>query len=373
MTVAKYNLVRVLHEWETGTQILTPQKRLEQMYRAHRMRNFIFSVGVGNFDGTFGGTVRFQGIGKGKTPPFADDLVLTDLYWSDQCYTQTTMSNPLIGGRVNIIGTPGVYAEDFFGAGQFLPLNFIGHVSPDTARLGFANVDVPSRAMDFVPRYLRAGEYLQIEAAVDPFDSGTNPLSNSIPIIAVFDSVKALCENEPYACPSPNVLEQCERYVKVQDRETFILDIRIPQTSFPALRREQKYKTEPNARPLLIWGIASNISGAQIQIRDDAKQYSFTANYPQVEFLFIEGNNTLFNDPTAFNDTYTPIWGVAPSTSDMQIASSYKWLPVPHFLEPNSSLVVTLKNGLRWYNQPMNVGSNITTAPGHISFMCTTL
>lgn len=374
MTQAKYNLVRVLHEWEVGREaVLTPAKRLEQLFRAHRLRNFIFAVGVANFDGTSGAGARFQGIGKGKTPPFADTIVLTDLYWSDQCYYQVFGETPLFGARVNVIGAPGVYAEDFFGAGQFIPLNFLGHVSPDTADLGFSNVDVPSRAVDFVPRMLRAGEYLQIEAAVDPPSAFFNPLGNSIPIIAVFNSVKALCENEPYACPSPTILEMCRNYVKMQPRETFILDVRIPQTDFPALRGERKFKTEAQSRPLLIWGIGSNISGAQIQIRDDTKQYDLTALYPQNEFTFIEGNGTLFNDPTAFNDSYCPIWGIAPSASDMQIGSAYKWLPVPHFIEPGAQLVITLKNGLRWYNQPMSVGGNNTTAPGHLSFMCTTL
>lgn len=368
-----YNLARVLAEWETGKAFLTPEQRIEQMYYCHRLRNFIFNVNLQGIDGTLGATSRFQGIANGQAPQFANDLVVTNMVWSDQLYHQVFGSTPFLGARVNVIGTPGVYVEDFFGAGQFLPNEFLIDVTPDSAgHLALTDTDGSSKALEFVPRLLQKGQTLQFLMAVDMPSLFFNPLAQSICPSCVVSSVFALCQDEPYSCPSETILKMCEAHVKSQAREPFILDVRIPQADFPALRTQRVYKTEPQARPLLILGIGSNISGAQIQIRDDTKQHNFTANYQATPFTFIEGNNTIFIDPTAFQNDYCPIWGIAPSASDSQVGTSFKWLPVPHFLEPNAELVITLKNGLDWYNQPMNVGNN-ATAPGHIAFCCVTL
>lgn len=367
------NLARQLAEWESGKTVLTAEDRIDQLYFAHRLRNFIFNVNLQGIDGTSGGVSRFQGIAKGQSPPFANNLMITQMTWNRQVYLQANGNTPFLGARVNVVGQPGVYIEDFFGAGQFLPNNYLFDVVPDAAgHHALTDPTSPSKTSEFVPRLLQKGQTLQFEMAVDMPSTFFNPLAQSIAPMCTVSSAFALCEGEPYACPSEVILKMCEQYVRSQKREYFILDLKILEADFPALRTQRVYRTEPQARPLLILGIGSNISGAQIQITDDTKQHSFTANFQATPFIFIEGDNSEFVDPTAIQNDLCPIWGVAPSASDSQVGTPFKWLPVPHFLEPGSELVITLKNGLDWYNQPMNVAAQ-NTSPGHISFACVTL
>lgn len=193
---------------------------------------------------------------------------------------------------------------------------------------------------------------------------------------ADFRAVQVLPEGDAYGQLCGKLYDEVCRYVGTSEPETFILDLEIPTASFPAHGLTGAFATELQARPLLIYGIATNINGAQITMRDQSVQWEFCVR-PTTPTKFISAAGLNAGNYPALAGV--PI-NVVAGNGDLTYHEAYNMLPVPHLLEPNTALVVRLTNGLRpdgitgVYTQFIDTVSNFgnSTGNGHIAFLCRT-
>lgn len=377
-TLARKNTNRALQQWLTGRSDLTATARLEQMYLAHRLRNFVFGINAPQLDGAPAPVgAKFMGVAVGKSPPFAHDLVITDMVGSVGVFSINT--SPSFGLQVNGLGTQGAQVGSFFGADSWLPPHYICDQTPQTGRFSPPDNDVSFKSAEFVPRMFPKGEELQCRWSVEAQEGTAQGEFGGEQLIV--QSVFALCEEEAYACPSAEIINLCERYVKKQRREYFILDLAIPFARLPVAGGPAiGYVTAPQDRPLLIYGASSNLTGAQIEVRDESMQHVFCRMVGLApENVIIELDGTEFAGALVnfqSNPLLLPIWGFAPDVNDnlAGIPDTWRYWPVPHFLAPGATLAVKLVAGLRDNVQVISTsGGLVTTNPAHIAFCCVTL
>lgn len=195
---------------------------------------------------------------------------------------------------------------------------------------------------------------------------------------ADFRGIQVLQESDPYGQLCGNLHEAVCRYISGSEPETFILDLEVPTTSFPASGDTAVFNVEAQERPLLIYGIGTNINGAQISMRDPSCQWEFAVVNPVTPTEVI--NAGVLGPGLYPNMQGVPI-NVMCGNGDLTYHEAYNMLPVPHLLAPNTSLAVRLLNGLRpdgttgAYTQTMNTTSNFgnSTGNGHIAFLCRTV
>lgn len=171
------------------------------------------------------------------------------------------------------------------------------------------------------------------------------------------------------------VCQQIER----SQPETMILDVQVSGAKLATPGVPVEFRSEPQERTLLICGLATNINGCQIRIRDQATQWEFCVVGQQTLGAIDDGANVPYQGP-GFDGV--PIYFVA-QNSELNARDSYHMLAVPHLLESNSSLVFRLTSGLRpnssvnAFQQTFNTdsiwGGNPGPPDGIISLLCRTV
>lgn len=194
---------------------------------------------------------------------------------------------------------------------------------------------------------------------------------------ADFRAVQVLNAADPYGQLCGRLKSQVCNYIKGYDSETFILDLEIPTANLPAATATIAYTTPLQERPLLIYGIATNINGAQIALRDPSVQWDFAID-PKPPTIAINNGAVV---PGAYPALRGVPINVLCGNGDLTMHEAYHMLPVPHLLEPNTGLTVKLTNGLRptgvggAYAQSIDTNNNQghSTGNGHIAFLCRTV
>ena len=370
MISAKENL-RALIDRQLGGVGISRDKRMADAIRARRCRNLFWNA--------IPPVVIKAGcppdvIVAAQTPPFGNPVIITDIL----NYLEPFHFGfyPGVIWQLMRMFTSGVGAqEDFFSAGNFLcSLAMLGHYQGVTSG---NSGDAPSIKQHFAPYLLRVGEIFQINWELLDFSSiggGGVPITQQACLEADFRGLRVLPESDALGSLCGALKSQVCGYIDTYDTETFILDLRIPEASLPALGDTRNYSTDLQERPLLIYGISTNISGAQISMRDDGLRWEFVVPPTPPTQVVNAGVLTAGVFPGIQG---IPIQVVA-NNGDLTLHEQYNMLPVPHLLAPNTSLTVRLTNGLMpdgltgVYTQSLSTQNNFgdETGEAHIAFLC---
>lgn len=367
MITPQQNL-RLLIDKQLGGPGLTSDRRMADALKARRCRNMFFNCIAPVVDVA---TAPADVIVASQTQQFGAPVIVTDMLNFDEPYL--TGFFPGVIWQLLRVFTSGVgYQEDFFGAGNLLCSLFTaGHYQSN----GVADKDAPSMKQFFAPYLMRPGQIFQANwEFMDAASLNRTALNPELD----FRALRVLDKQDPRGQLCDSLLKSVCAYIERYSSETFILDLSIPIANFPAAGDTQVYTTPLQERPLLIYGIGTNINGAQVTFRDDALRWEFV-------------NPPIFPTNTVVAGTLAP--GVYPAgqqgiplnvvacNGDATIHEAYNMLPVPHLLEPNTALTFRLTNGLRpdgttgAYQQAMNTNSNSlhSTGGGHIALLCRTV
>jgi hypothetical protein len=365
-------LFRTTIDQELGGPGLTPERRLLEALKARRCRNVFFSAIAPVVTGLAGPN---DIVVQAQTQSFGSPVIVTDVLTFDEGYDFSSgyITTPWHLMRLFVTGVGA--QEDFFGAGNFtVSFLTLGHNQSNAT----FELDAPSLKMNFAPYLLRPGQVFQASWELLDFNS----LQAATPrrrfnMETDFRGVQVLQPNDPYGQLCGKLRDIVCGYVNRYRSETFILDLEIPSTNFPVAGLVQQYNTPLQERPLLIYGISTNINGAQIAMRDPATQWGFCVPPVPPTRVINAGVDSLGVYPQFGG---VPI-NVVAGNADLTLHEAYNMLPVPHLLEPNTALEIRLTNGLRpdgttgAYTQTMNTLNNalVTTGNGHIAFLCRTV
>lgn len=373
MITAQQNL-RYLIDKKLGGPGLTADARMRDAIRARRCRNLFWNA-VAPVVNQNGLAVPNDVIVQAQTQPFGAPVIITDILNFDEVFLQGFY--PGLVSQLLRLFTSGVgYQEDFFGAGSLLCSLFtLGHYQSNVAALG---MDAPSIKQHFMPYLLHTGEIFQASWELMDFGGGAfgqqrisfNPEID-------FRGVRVLAPDDKQGQLCDTLLKSVCAYVERYNSETFILDLAIPTASFPAAGSTAVFTTPLQERPLLVYGIGTNIEGAQVRMRDDNLQWEFVVP-PIPPTQTVTGAGLV-------NGAYPLINGiplnVVAANGDATLREAYNMLPVAHLLAPNTGLTFRLTNGLRpdglttTFTQTMDTIDNFgdSTGGGHIALLCRTV
>jgi hypothetical protein len=355
---------------QLGGPGLTADARMRDALRARRCRSLFFNAIAPVVDSA---TAVADNIVQAQTEPFGQPVIITDILNFDEPYVAGFY--PGVIWELMRVFTSGVgYQEDFFSAGSFTCSLFTaGHYQSNVV----ANLDAPSIKQYFMPYLMRPGQIFQFNWELMDIASIPGTRTAVCPE-ADLRSIKVLDARDPLGQLCGTLLKSVCLYIERYNAETFILDLDIPTASFPAVGTTGVFTTPLQERPLLIYGIGTNINGAQVTFRDDALRWEFviTGRAPTQAIVAgapVAGVYPLING--------MPLSGAIACNGDGTIHEAYNMLPVPHLLEPNTALTFRLTNGLRpdgttgAYQQTMDTTSNSlhSTGGGHIAFLCRTV
>ncbi len=356
-------------ERQLGGPGLTQEARLADAIRARRCRNVFFNAIA---PAVVKAACPPDVIAQAQTKITASPVIVTDMLNFDEPYRVGFF--PGVIWQLARVFTSGVgFQEDFFGAGNFLCSLFtLGHYQTNPV----AGTDAPSTKAHFMPFLLRPGQIFQFNWEILDFASvpgasvAFNPEADlrGLQVLKPDDELGFLCGT---------LRQQVCGYIEKWDAETFILDLRIPIADFPAAGATRVYSTPLQERPLLIYGIGTNINGAQVLMQDDNLRWEFCAPPSPPTKAIVAGALVAGVYP---NVNGIPLSVVA-NNGDATIHEAYNMLPVPHLLAPNTSISFRLTNGLRptgtaaTYQQAMTTTSNSlhSTGDGHIALLCRTV
>lgn len=356
-------------ERQLGGTGLTSAQRMTDAIRARRCRNVFFNAMGPVVDKA---TALPDVIVQAQTKITASPVIVTDMLNFDEPYR--TGFYPGVIWELARVFTSGVgFQEDFFGAGNFLCSLFtMGHYQSNPAQ----DTDAPSIKQQFMPFLLRPGQIFQFNwelldfASVPGASVAFNPEADlrGLQVLKPDDELGFLCGT---------LRQQVCSYIEKWDAETFILDLHIPTASFPAAGATRVYSTPLQERPLLVYGIGTNINGAQVLMRDDNLRWEFVAPPTPPRKTVVAGVLT----PGVYPNVNGIPLNIVANNGDATVHEAYNMLPVPHLLAPNTSLSFYLTNGLRpdgltgAYQQAMDTQSNSQheTGDGHIALLCRTV
>lgn len=360
---------RLAVEKELGGKGITPGERLADAVKARRCRNLFFSATAPVVDN---GSATPDVIVQAQTRPLGIPVIVADMLNFFEPYV--TGFYPGVIWQLQRIFVTGVGPqEDFFGAGNFLASLFtLGHYQASRTN----GSDAPSNKTDFLSYLMRPGEIFQFSWEL--LDIGSTTQDATCPE-AFIRGLTVLPQDDKTGELCGTLKQQVCSYIAKHDPETFILDLRIPSTSFPASGVTRAFSTPLQERPLLVYGIGTNITGAQVTFRDDGLRWEFCIA-PTVPRQAIVGGVPAAGVYPASWGTGLPITAVS-NNGDAQMHEAYNMLPVPHLLAPNTSLTFRLTNGIRpdgttgAYQQTMSTVNNFgaSTGDGHITLLCRTV
>lgn len=370
MITARQNFRHAIDK-QLGGAGLSAGARLRDALIARRCRNLFFSA-MGPC--VIGAASPNDIIVQAKTQPFGMPVIVTDILNFDEGY-DAGFTPIVLPWQLMRVFTSGIGAqEDFFGAGNFFDSHFVlGHYQSNAT----LSTDAPSLKIHFAPYMMRVGEIFQVNWEYLDFNSlqAFTPRDQFNPE-ADFRGLQVLKEDDAYGQLCGKLQEQVCGYINRYDAEFFILDLEIPTAQFPATGVTAVFSTPLQERPLLVYGIGTNINGAQVTMRDNDANWEFCVA-PKAP-----GQRILNGAPATAN--YGNIAGlpinVIAGNGDLTMHEAYNMFPVPHLLAPNTAIVFRLTNGLRsdgagTFTQTMNTiaNNNVSTGNGHIALLCRTV
>lgn len=374
MTTTGRQAFRYAIEKTLGNGGFTVQRRTDEVMLARRCRNIFFNALAPEVGRTGAGVVP-NTIVEAQTQQYGFPIIVTDVFnYAGNLLNLSYWQNPNF--LVRLFTTEDSAGVDFFGSDNLTDVvQTLTHM-----RNSFSPtiVDGPSNQCRFMPYLLRVGQTIRARWNILSFTSpGT--VFWVCPELD-FRGVTVLPERDPYACLTGRVYDTVCEYIATSEPETVILDLTVPAVSLSGTIGEaREFATEPQQRPLLVYGIATNINGVQLQIRDLATQWQFCSVGPQSTVAMSAGVPVPFIGPSLQGGV--PIY-LGASNSELTNRDAYHMLAVPHFLEPNNSLVFRLTNGLRpnavtanVYQQVYNVNGlfGLGNEEGRISLLCRTI
>lgn len=366
MITPQKSLRYLINQRLNGGAALPASERWRDALIARRCRNLFFGAMAPVVYGT--PPTEADIIVQAQTQPFADPVIVTDIL--------NFTEKPLFDGQYMAsvrtlmrLFTTGLGAqEDFFAAGNFTNTIFtLGHYQTSD------DIDGASYKIEFAPYLMGPGQTFQAQWELLDYIVTTHPYNGEIH----FRALQVMKQEDPYGQLCGTLKDQVCNYIERYNSETFILNVELAIADFPTAGNTVTLRTPLQERPLLILGVATNINGAQVQMRDDSIKWNFVAS-PVVPTRAV--NNGV---PTA--GVYPRIVGlplsVLAANSDLTLHEAYNMLPVPHLLAPGASLKIDLTSGIRpigsaaTFDQTMNTLSTlgISTGPGQISFLCRTV
>lgn len=371
MTTTGRQAFRYAIEKMLGGDGLSPARRMDEVILARRCRNIFFNA-LAPEVGSSGG-VAPDTIVEAQTQQYGFPIIVTDiLNYSGNLLNLTFFQGPNF--LVRLFTTEDSAGVDFFGSDNLTDV--VQTLKHDRNSFSPTIVDGPSNEVRFMPYLLKVGQTLRARWNVLGF-AGPGALFWVCPELDL-RGVTVLPERDPYACLSGRVYEAVCEQIASREPETVILDITVP-AAFATAGASQEFVTEPQQRPLLVYGIGTNINGVQVQIRDLATQWQFCSAGPQSTIAMDGGAPVPFVGPSL--QFGIPIY-LAASNSEITNRDAYHMLAVPHFLEPNNSLAFKLTSGLRpnaltpgLYQQAYNTNGlfGVGNDVGRISLLCRTI
>lgn len=373
-TLTAKESLRYLIDRQLGLARNPPRtRRLEEALLARRCRNVIFGAMA---PVVYGATVPDLVV-TAQTEPFADPIIVTDVlnYSEPDARLILGIFTDNIASLMRVFVTGTSAPEDLFAAGNFTPSCWtLGHYR--NVSEAFATPwEAPSLKAHFSPYMLRPGSILRAEwELLDYPVNGTPQYHGELHC----RGIRVLRPDDPYGQICGKLRGQVCDYIDRFDPETAIITIRIPESDFPAAGQSRRYHTPAQERPLLVLGMASNIGGAQVQMRDDSTHTNFVTSMRPPRMALNGGVEVVGTYP---NNIVGIALYVLAANSDMTQHEAYNMFPVPHLLAPNTQLDITLTNGLRpngnaaTFEQSMTTINNVgvTTGDGFISLLCRTV
>lgn len=368
MISAKENF-RALIDRQLGGPGITREKRMADAIQARRCRNIFWNATAPVVPKA---ACPPDVIVAAQTQPFGNPVIVTDILNFNEPFHFGFY--PGVVWQLSRIFTSGVgYQEDFFGAGNFLcSLAMLGHYQ------GCSNFegDAPSIKQHFMPYLLRTGEIFQVNWELLDFASLPSAGLNTIQanMEAGFRGLRVLPDSDALGSLCGALKDQVCGYIERYDTETFILDLHIATADLPATGVTRAFSTALQERPLLVYGIGTNIEGAQIQMRDDGLRWEFVVP-PTPPTKVVQAG-------VLANGNYPAIQGIpiqfVAANGDLTMFEAYNMLPVPHLLAPNTSLTFKITNGLcpnglaGTYLQTIDTVNNgfDDTGDAHIALLC---
>lgn len=339
-----------------GTGGLTRECRLADAEFARRCRNIFFNAVAPPILQGVASPLAFRV--DAQTRPFGFPIIVVDaLNFRGNLFNLTYWQEP--NALVRLYSTQDA-TRDFFGTGAVV--DAVQVFSHDRNRFSPTAFDGPSNRIHFCPYLLRPGEMFKVEWTAS---SGlTLDVDNEVD----FRGVVILPDTDPYVDLCGRLKEEVCRYVNDFEPETVILDITIP---FGGLTVPREFVTEPQSRPLLVYGIGTSMSGGFVQIRDPATQWTFTApgDHPRFAIDSVTGLVVTFNPPVG-QGFGVPLY-LAASNSNITNRDTYNMLAVPHLLESNTSLYFRLVDSAD--NEGLFANGVADETPGRISLLCRTV
>lgn len=352
---------------ELGGPGWSPGRRYDEAVLARRCRNIFWNAQAPICLTTVGvfPTSNVDAIHK----PFAFPIIITDIL----NYANNLINLSYWGGAnylVRLFTTEDASGVDYFGSANFTDqvhtlTHYRNSFSPTI-------VDGPSNKMHFNPYLLKPSQVIKVSWRV--IGGWILPLTTQICHEADYRGVTVLPENDPYATLCGRLKQAVCEQIGAHEPETVILDVTVP---VGGPQPGQEFTTEPQQRPLLIYGIGTNISGVQCKLRDLSTQWQFcsTGDKPLV------ANDTgVFIPSLAPDMDGIPLYVVA-NNPEITNRDAYHMLAVPHLLEPLATLSFRLTPGLRpradtgAFQQTYNTNGlfNAGNGVGRISLLCRTV
>lgn len=366
----RYAIEKILSGGDGG---FTAARRMNEAVLARRCRNIFFSAIAPEVGSTAGPAP--DTIVDAQTQPFGFPIIITDIFnYSGNLLNLTYWQGPNF--LVRLFTTEDAAGVDFFGSDNLTDVvqtltHYRNAFSPTIT-------DGPSNKIHFCPYLLKVGQLIRARWNVLNF---VGP-GNTFWVCPELDlrGVVVLPERDAYSTLCGRTYDAICEQIAGHEPEPVILDITVPATTFVGgTPQTVEFVTEPQQRPLLIYGIGTNINGVQVQLRDLATQWQFCGVGPQSNIAFDAGAPIAFAGPSL--QFGVPIYLVA-NNSEITNRDNYHMLAVPHLLEPNNTLAFRLTNGLRpnavtpgLYQQVYNTNGlfGLGNGEGRISLLCRTI
>lgn len=364
--IGSKEVLRHLINRELGGEGVPAKSRFEDAVKARRCRNLVFNA-MAPVITDDGGAIAADTIVQAKTQPFASPVIVTDILNFDEP-VQEGFYFGVVWQMVRLFTSGAGLQQDFFGAGNFTnSLMTFGHYQSNAT----VDTDAPSIKQHFMPYILQPNEIFEVSWEFMDVNIARDQVNPELG----FRAVKVLGQDDVYGQLCGKLKEQVCNYIKRYDTETSFLIKKLAIADFPAAGATVTLNTEIQERPLLVYGIATNINGAQMQVYDSSVFWRFAVPPTVPQTTINAGAQVAGIYP---NITSTPI-NLLAGNADLTWHEAYYMFPVPHLLAPNVSLQIQLTNGLRptglapaTFTQTMNTinNENRSTGEGYVTLIC---
>lgn len=333
------SLFRLAIDKELGGAGLTQAQRMAEVLTARRCRNVFFSATAPPITGV----AQTNLLVTAQTLAYGMPIIITDIL-NYNGYDINGNYWEIPNFLMQLFTTNQAARDDFFGAAGLIPsVQTLTHIRNDFVPGGASShpvgdIDSPSNKIHFAPYLLKPGQVFSANWSVPSTDA-----TRDINIGLDFRGVVVLDAGDQYGQLCGRIKDQVCGYIARKNVEPFIMDLTVDPALFTDQGQTISFATEPQERPLLIYGIATNLNGVSCNMRDQATRWEFCMSNAQPTQAIEDGLPVAYGGPTLNG---VPLYVMA-SNPELTNRDAYYYFPVPHLLEPNTSMIFRLTNGLR--------------------------